>query len=273
MPTVPRDPDDRLFRPAQATGTGVLVLAGSSGRVDTTRAELLSVHGALALAIRWFGGHGQQPGPFHVPVELFIEALDTLAPECDRLAIVGTSFGAEAALITASVDHRVTATIAFAPTSVVWCRWDGTKWASHLTVDGAPLPFVPFLPDWAPADDPPAFVDLYRLSLDAAPAAAERAAIPVEAIRGEVVTVAGGDDRVWPSCDFADRITQRRQAHGLATDVVSNEHAGHRTVLPGEQPVNRGMTMQRGGTIEADRALGAKAWPHIVSALKLRRDH
>nr|MDA8207973.1 acyl-CoA thioesterase [Actinomycetota bacterium] len=48
------DPEARLFKPARPTGTGVVVLAGSSGRVDAARAELLSRHGALALAMRWF---------------------------------------------------------------------------------------------------------------------------------------------------------------------------------------------------------------------------
>ena len=43
-------------RPATVLSrTGVLVLAGSSGRVDLARARLLAQHGAYALALRWFG--------------------------------------------------------------------------------------------------------------------------------------------------------------------------------------------------------------------------
>jgi hypothetical protein len=259
-----------MFRPIDPTGTGVLVLAGSSGRVDTARAKLLSDYGALALAIQWFGGPGQQPGPFDVPLELFVAALDRLSVECDRLSIMGTSFGAEAALLTASRDTRIDATVAFAPTSVVWGGWDGTRWTSHWTAGGASLPYVPFVEEWEPTEDPPAYVDLYRLSVEASSEAAESAAIPVERIAGEVVLVAGGDDQVWPSVDFARRIVRRRAAHGQPTVVVSDANAGHRTVLPGELAVAGGIHMQRGGNDAADAVLGASAWPHIVAALHLR---
>jgi uncharacterized protein len=265
------DVQTRLFRPAKPTGTGVLVLAGSSGRVDANRAELLSGYGALALAFRWFGGTGQRPGPFEVPIELFISALDDLATDCDRLTIVGTSFGAEAALVTASRDDRVAATVALAPSSVVWGGWNGSQWTSHWTAGGAPLPYVPFVEDWEPTEDPPAYLALYRQSLEASAELTERASIPVENIGGELVLVGGADDRVWPSLDFARRIAGRRTQHGLETVVVSDENAGHRTVLPGESTTVGGITMQRGGNNTADAALGASAWPHIVAALKLHK--
>lgn len=44
--------------PESPSGTAVLVLAGSSGRIDSPRAELLASHGAVAESIRWFGGPG-----------------------------------------------------------------------------------------------------------------------------------------------------------------------------------------------------------------------
>jgi dienelactone hydrolase len=264
------DPEARLFQPVRPTGSGVLVLAGSSGRVEAARAELLSRHGTVALAIRWFGGPGQQPGPFEVPVELFSQAVDLLASECDHVALVGTSFGAEAALLAASRDQRIRATVAFAPSSVVWCGVDEDRPTSHWTADGEPLPYVPFLPDWEPDSDPPSYLGVYTLSLAAYGEAARHAEIPVENIAGEVVLVAGGDDLVWPSVEFAERIASRRRKHGRKTVVVTGENAGHRTILPGEQAVEGGMRMLRGGSVEADSELGQRAWPHIVTALRLR---
>src|SRR5215472_9580049 len=86
--------------PGDPGGTGVLVLAGSSGRIDQARARLLSRHGATALALGWFGGPGQTPDIREVPLELFSEALDLLESlAVRRLAIVGLSKGAEAALL------------------------------------------------------------------------------------------------------------------------------------------------------------------------------
>ncbi|MEV4892274.1 hypothetical protein AB0K48_23095 [Nonomuraea sp. NPDC055795] len=41
---------------------GVLVPAGSSGRIDSARCDLPAAHGLTAPSIRWFGGPGQPPG-------------------------------------------------------------------------------------------------------------------------------------------------------------------------------------------------------------------
>ena len=109
-----------VFRPVQGCGTGVLVLAGSSGAVDRDRAQLLADHGAVAVAMRWFGGRGQQPGPWEVPLESFVAMLEVLAAETDRLAVLGASFGAEAALCVASRESRVDVVVAVAPSAYVW---------------------------------------------------------------------------------------------------------------------------------------------------------
>ena len=269
-------PEGLLVSPARPSGTGVLVLAGSSGRVEVDRARVLARAGALALAIRWFGGVGQQPGPFEVPLETFTSALDRLAAECDRVAVLGSSFGAEAALLTAVHDARVDAVVGIAPTPVVWAgittEPDGVtpRQTSHWTLGGAVVPFMPFVEDWEPPGDPPAYRGLYERSLQRQPDAAARAAIPVERIRGDVVAIGGDDDQVWPGADFARAIAARRRDHALETTVVTHPHAGHRAVLPGESAALGGQRMARGGTPDADAALGAATWPHLVRALHLQ---
>ena len=86
-------------------GLGVIVAAGSSGRVDVDRARLFASQGAVALALRWFGGNDQPPGICEVPLETFTAAVDELVQSgCNRLAFVGTSKGAEAGLLTAAYD-------------------------------------------------------------------------------------------------------------------------------------------------------------------------
>jgi dienelactone hydrolase len=262
------DPQWEFLRPEQPSGSGVLLLAGSSGRVDSHRAQVLRAHGATVLAIRWFGGPGQQPGPFEVPIELIVNALDHLEPHVDTLAIVGTSFGGEAALLTASIDLRIRATVGFAASSVVWPGWNGHAWTSHWTWQGHQVPFVPLDSTWEPAGEPPSFLALYERGLQHQDGST--GSIPVERIAGTVLLVAGGDDLVWPSVRFDEQIAERRRKHGLTTEVVSHPHAGHRVTLPGETPPTSGMTMARGGTREADAALGTAAWPAIARALQLR---
>lgn len=260
--------------PDQPCGTGVLVLAGSSGRTDHQRAELLTRHGATTLALRWFGGEGQQPGPWEVPIETFTRALDALAPDVDRLAIVGVSFGAEAALLTASLDPRVDGVAAFAPSSVVWAGYDEThrRETSHWTWQGRPLPYLPIVHRrTATPDGLPRYLSTYEHSLAVAGAQdRERAAIGVERIP-DLVLISGGDDQVWPSTAFAQAIVERRTRHGLATRHVTHPEAGHRTLLPTEQAPSSGQAMARGGTPAADAALGDLAWPELATVLRLNR--
>ncbi|MFK3676624.1 acyl-CoA thioester hydrolase/BAAT C-terminal domain-containing protein [Microbacterium sp. NPDC090218] len=264
------DPADRHDAfPDAPCGTAVLLLAGSSGRVESERADLLARHGARVRSIRWFGGVGQRPAPHEVPIEMFIDQLDLLRHDADRVAIFGTSFGAEAALVTASL-HPVDATVAVAPSSVVWAGIADGRWSSHWTSRGAPLAAVPFDPSWAPTTEPPEYRSLYESSVDRAPEAAAAAAIRSEDITGDVVLVAGGDDRVWPSDRFAAEIVERRRRHGRETTMISHPAAGHRMVLPGESIVVGGAVMSRGGTPAADAELGVLAWPQIVEALDLR---
>lgn len=260
-------PEGIRFVPARHSGVGVLTVAGSSGRIDAERARILGAHGALAESIRWFGGPGQNAGPWEVPLELFLDRVEALAADCDRVLVMGTSFGAEAALLTAVHSPHVDAVVAFAPSDVVWAGVTPVgRMTSHWTLGGEPLPFVPLMPDWESTQDPPAFVDLYERSIAAAPEAAEAAAIAVETIP-EVVLVVGGDDRVWPSAAHASRIRDRRQRHGRSTLVVADDSAGHRALLPGEPEATGGVRMARGGTVAADRRLGAAAWQRIEALI------
>jgi dienelactone hydrolase len=257
-------------------GTGVLVLAGSSGAVDVRRATLLAEHGATALSIRWFGGPGQPTGICEVPLETFASALDALKAACDRVAILGVSKGAEAALLLAVDDPAIDVVVAFAPTDVVWANvgpgLDGADrpCRSSWTRGGRPLPFVPYDDEWRwTGDGPPAYVGSYVQSRATFADRVEDAAIPAEAITADVVLVAGGDDQVWPSVLHAEWLVRRRAAHGLETTLITHPEAGHRLLLPGEQAEQRGLVMARGGSPQADAALGERAWPVVRSALGL----
>lgn len=160
-----------------------------------------------------------------MPIELFTDQLDLLRHDADRIAIFGTSFGAEAALVTASL-HPVDVTVAVAPSSVVWAGFADGDWSSHWTWQGARLPAVPFDSSWSPSTEPPEYRSLYQSSLDRAPDATAAATILSESIRGVVVLIAGGDDRVWPSDRFAAEIVERRRANGRETTLITHSPPG-----------------------------------------------
>lgn len=259
------------YWPREHHGAGVLTLAGSSGRIDAARARLLAGHGAITESIRWFGGRSGQPGPWEVPLELFLDRIARLAEHCDRIIVCGTSFGSEAAMLVGAHSPQVTSVFAFAPSDVVWAGvTDQGRITSHWTWAGVPLPFVPFLSGWTAAEDPPSYRDLYRRSWHEQPEHARAAAIPVERIT-ELILIAGGDDRVWPSLEQARRIEERRRLAGQTTVLVATDEAGHRTLLPEEPVATDGVAMQRGGSEEDDRALGREAWTHLHARIAGRR--
>ncbi|MGN7827769.1 acyl-CoA thioester hydrolase/BAAT C-terminal domain-containing protein [Agrobacterium radiobacter] len=93
----------------------------------------------------------------------------------------------------------------------------------------------------------------------------ERARIPIESSPADLILVAGGDDALWPSGDFAGQILQSRQAHGRQATLIFDKDAGHRILLPGE--TTRSKLHARGGTDEADAKLGRNAWRAIRELL------
>jgi len=262
-----------LLRPESGSGMGVVVLGGSSGRIDLARAGLFAERGVLAIALRWFGGEGQSPGICEIPIEIFSQAIDLLREEgCDRIGFVGTSKGAEAALLVASYDQRVDIVVAVSPSSVVWANVgpgkDGFEWPlrSCFSHRGSPFPFVPHEAEALLSVNrlPPIhYLGLFEESLRSFAGHLLPAAIPIERSRAEIVLVAGGDDALWPSAAFAEALSARLEAHGKVASLVIHAAAGHRVLLPGES-TPKSTVNAHGGTDVADRELGRAAWAEIA---------
>jgi len=266
-----------LVEPVGGSRAGVLVLGGSSGRVEVERCRVLARAGMTALSIRWFGGAGQAPGICEIPLETFVAAIDLLQARAGgRIGALGLSKGAEAALLLAVHDPRVEAVVALSPTSVVWGNVgpgvDGVTYPyrSSWTWKGAPVPFVPYDESWTRAEapgEPVSFRSQYERSRQRFAEAARAAVIPIEQSDAQVVLVAGGDDRMWPSLAFAQELAARRVSVGRPARLVTSPDAGHRPRLPGEGPAGHSDRFRYGGTAEADAALGAAAWAPIIDTL------
>lgn len=269
-----------LLDPGRSNGVGVVVLGGSSGSINVERARLFAERGAIAMALRWFGGEGQTPGICEVPLEGFVAATDRLVEGgCNRIAYLGTSKGAEAALLVAVHDPRITAVIAFSPSSVVWANTgiglDGAGWPlrSSWTIQGRPLPFVPYdvskLP--APHDGLMRYRAYYEESLKTFADAIPAASIPVEVSHATFVLVAGAEDALWPSDRFAESLAERLAAADKRHFLITHQSAGHRVLLPSETTA-RSHVNAYGGTDEADRELGRNAWTVIVDVCELANE-
>ncbi|MER6471565.1 acyl-CoA thioester hydrolase/BAAT C-terminal domain-containing protein [Streptomyces collinus] len=270
-----------LVTPTRGSDTGVLVLAGSSGRVERERARILAEQGMTALSIRWFGGPGQSPGICEIPLETFTDAVDHLqAMGAQRIGVLGTSKGAEAALLTAVHDPRVDVVIALSPTSHVWCNVgpgrDGVQhpYRSSWTWREQALPFIPMDDSWTPAkpgSGPVAIRGWYERSELTFAHLLPPAEISVEKARADLLLVAGGDDAMWPSLAFAEQLARRRRSAGATVRLVARHDAGHRPRLPGESPAPASPRFLYGGTPEADALLGAAAWSQILDMLRSGR--
>lgn len=249
------------------TELGLLVLSGSSGRREEQRCEVLRRHGIDAIPVQWFGGPGQPETPRRIPLETFLPHVEELDRRCRRVGILGTSFGAEAALLLAVHDVRISLVVAISPTAVAWQCPDleddhpvrDAKWTWH----GRPVPGVPYVDqtDRAAADA----LEVHEKSLAALTGDRAEFEIPVETIDAHVVVSAGGADRVWPSAAACEDIVARRARHGQDTTHLFEAEAGHRVVLPGEEPPPARTDLPPGGDPEADRRLGARVLEALLA--------
>lgn len=83
---------------------------------------------------------------------------------------------------------------------------------SRGNLSATPLDFVPAASAWERGnrDGLVSYRPLFEQSLNASPAAVQRAQIPIEKAAADIVVVAGGDDALWPSDVFAEQLSRRR---------------------------------------------------------------
>jgi dienelactone hydrolase len=266
----------------------IVVIGGSEGGLHDEQARLLAEHGYATLALAYFGVDPLPQKLRAIPVETVSRGIDWLIarPEVDgaRIGLLGTSKGGELALLAATREPRIRATVAMVPSAYVWfdLAFDGSPETSSWSAGGAPVPYI--------ASDPVAdmvvgrafgsggavsFRETFGASFAAAPAAVrERAAIPVEKIAGPVLCIAGEDDREWDSAGACAIVHDRRHAAGRdAKDAVFVEPgAGHGMSFSGK-PTPRAYpagpaTIVLGGTPEANGRGGADARDRVIAFFK-----
>jgi dienelactone hydrolase len=264
------------FYPGAGEGPhpAILLLGGSEGGLGAAadgQARLLAKEGFAVLALAYYRLPGQPQRFELIPLETFTRALDWLKAQGEvdpaRLAIMGTSKGAEAALLVASRRADISAAVAAVPSQVVW---QGFDWSfapvktSSWSEGGKPVPFLPITTvGWNGDIYGPALADAAKHP---------EAAIPVERIAGPVMLLCGEEDKLWPSCPMARAVKARRDQEGnaLATTLLAYPDAGHFGVgpqLPTGQDVPAMITMF-GGSKEGNVAARADGWPRTIAFLK-----
>jgi dienelactone hydrolase len=262
------------------SGAGIAGLAPSGA--------LLASHGFAALVLGYFGVPGRPRTLCEVPLESLAAGVDRLrgheAVVGGRVAALGTSVGAEAALAMASyIDGlELAAVVGVAPSSVVWQALgdgrppDKPRW----TLGGRPLDYARVRGErlfWQILIENPLRRFVRRQpELHTARAyeaglrqpAARQAAIPVERINAPLLLLAGEDDQVWPAVEMAQAVLTRREREH-ADRLVTYPHTGHISLRPPGVPttVLRSGELAFGGTAAGFFDAMQAAWPEILRFL------
>jgi dienelactone hydrolase len=202
-------------------------------------------------------------------------------PEVDatRIGVMGTSKGAEFALLAASKMPWIKSIVAVVPSDVVWEGWGpGVEPGQRASFSwrGQTLDFVSYqgfpqeMAGFATGQD----VKIRRPHDQGRAAHPERAIaarIRVEDIAAPVMLVGGGDDQLWDSGGMAQNMAQVRHAAGLETLVRVYRDAGHYLGGTGTDPTTQYNVspLKAGGTPAANARAQADA--HAATLEFLRR--
>lgn len=282
-----------LFTPADAeVSAGVVVLGGSEGGMHEHDARVLAGNGFAVLSLAYFGATGVPPVLKDVPLEYFSRAVDLLERQGIRsgsVGFLGGSRGGEAALLAASRDERIGAVVSVVGSGVVTQGIDFSLGRlDHIlraptnawTASGRPLRFLAHmvsddLADRIAQGGLVALRDAYP-AVPVDPVELGEVSIAVERIRGAVLLLAAGDDRMWDSVGFSQVAADRLDAHQhpYPWEHIVFEGAGHSIAGPPGQPQTSttipgpGVTFDLGGTPERTTEARREAWERSVTFLR-----
>jgi uncharacterized protein len=264
----------KFYRPggdSPGSRPAVLVLGGSEGGLRggmPAVARELAANGFAAFHLAYFGVPGLPDDLELIPMEYFQRALSWLQrqPGVARswVGVVGVSKGAEAALVLATLDQRIQAVVAGAPSSHVWpglnaCDSGRSSWS----LDGSGLPALPC--GVGKSVDGP--YSAYSVGLK------RRAEFPASQIKiqntaAAVLLVCGERDKMNPACEMSRQLVLQRGA-GPSIRLLAYPDAGH---LGFGVPVlashpNFAALGSLGGSPQGNAAARLDSWPVVVSFL------
>ena len=222
-----------LYEPTESTDqVGIFVLGGSEGGIPDRQAKAFAAQGYPTLAIGFFKLFGTPEYLDEVPLEYFDKPLAWFSSQPfmkDRkVVVVGSSKGAEVALLLATRKPQINGVIAIAPSSVVFQGIPKSFWPprSSWTEQEKPVAFVPY--DISKGIDVKKLRPMYEQTLTQTDAV-EKATIPIEKVNGPVLLLSGVDDTMWPSSEMAEAIVGRNKENGSKIEIkhVKYEAAGH----------------------------------------------
>lgn len=273
--------------PGPGRRPAVIVLHGSEGggAMSRGRALDLAAQGFVTLAVDYFADRAERlplpPDLREIPIEVVDRAHAWLArrPEVDpnRIAVVGTSRGAELALLVGATFHWPAAIVGCAAGDLVRAADEFHVPGSTIvnapawTYRGRPIAFVPDEPE--PFRRYPSRTAAYRAAeVDFAPRLAA-ARIRVERIKAPLLVLGSEADTIWHSAEMVRRILGRRSEAGLSSKTVGAVYpnAGHQICGDGTWPLRlygSDGVGDRNLSMEAEGEAAVQAWNRTLAFLR-----
>ena len=251
-----------LFYPKNMQhGPGIIVVAGSGGRIPEGLAQLFASHGYAAFALGYFGVEGLPERLKNIPLEYFQNAMQWFKkqPQVDsnRIAICGNSRGGELVLLLASTfPQEMQAVIAYTPSGIVA---EGSWTYKNELIPGIQQP----------SDEEE------RQAAHKGLITAHKGTL--ENIRCPLLLISGDDDKVWPSTLFSRMVTERldKKKSAIVRKHLQFPSAGHgvqnpywpSSSFPYFHPRAK-VWSTLGGTVEGNARANEQAWVGVLDFLK-----
>ena len=275
-----------LFLPHKKLNQKVVIcLSGSGGNLPHERSAILASHGIASLSLGYFGHEGLPTYLSRVPLEYFEKVFEFLDknPYINEkdIAILGSSRGAELALLLASRYTQIKSVIAYTPSHTVWSGVGHYKEQNSSTwsYKNKELPFVKCklsLIKWfeyyfskKPFELTSSFICSLKGNID------ERAIIPVENIQGDILLISGNDDQMWCSTLMANKIMSRLKKYNFPYKYthLSYKDAGHFITIPYFPSIDKDILLGKriyafGGTTLGNLRASEDSWQKVLDFLK-----
>jgi hypothetical protein len=275
-----------LFVPDRESpeGAAIIVLSGADAPGSLVRmSSLLASRGHVVLSLAYSGLEGPLARLRSIPIEYFSRAVDVLrrdhAGERGKIVVLAFGRATEAAAMLALQRNDIERIVLVSPSSVLNAGGEGANGGDSAawTLNGAALPFMRGAEgedDMIASQRPPYRTrPRYELRL-AALADDDRARIPFDRIKSEVVLIACDGDDVWPSDRMANDIldlARRRGRNNVTAHILPG--CGHDLAAPIAPTARReyvtrdGVRYSLGGTPEAAWYGQRAAWSVILRAI------
>jgi hypothetical protein len=253
----------RLWLPDTSNkNPAILLIGGSGGGYENQDAKWLSSLGFVVLNIRYFGAENLPKNLVNIPLEYFNTAITWLdnhkLVKKGAIGLFGHSKGTEAAILTSYYNPLVKAVVVRSSSSVVWAGpgWSGlneSSWSwndepldyhSVGLIDGA-IWLSRILRDKKLIKTRGMFDNVLDDEI-----AVDKARLPIERIKANLLLLSGKDDQQWPSTKMSDKLVSilNKSDFDFSYKHIAFDNAGHR---PGRlsKPDD---TFANGGTVQGN---------------------